>query len=463
MKQQNYIFEEIFTDQNMESKLIVKNFGPIKEVELVLKNVNVFIGPQATGKSALAKVYTIFKAPRKFFYKKDSEKGIIVIDNEKASKEVPDVFSEYNINSFLTPETEISFESELHTIKYVNGALEYVPKLFNKLNYIEGLCTDFDTNQKIIATKFQELCNKFIFLGARATRVILGSSKPATVFIKDEDLEEINSVQCKELIEESRELEDQLSSNTAIYIPAERNLASIVKKAALNLIKNNAPIPKHILSFGAELEKLSIREIELDFIQKNLKYRIVNGEDKIYINDDKFISLEEAASGIQSVIPVLASILDKKDVNHRSFVIEEPELNLFPFAQYKLINFLELNRKDPIFEWEDYGTIHTYTTHSPYVLSSLNNLLYAHKVKSIMSEKRDKSKPIVEEITRIEETVSKIITASLSPNSFTAYQICDGYAKSIFNQDTGLIEENYIDESTDKINDDFEALMELTK
>ncbi len=50
----------------MQSQLLVKNFGPINSVDLDLRNVNVFIGPQASGKSALAKIYTIFKAPRKF-------------------------------------------------------------------------------------------------------------------------------------------------------------------------------------------------------------------------------------------------------------------------------------------------------------------------------------------------------------------------------------------------------------
>ena len=57
----------------MESKLIVNNFGPIVHVDLDLKNVNVFIGQQATGKSALAKIYTIFNAPRKFFYKIEAD------------------------------------------------------------------------------------------------------------------------------------------------------------------------------------------------------------------------------------------------------------------------------------------------------------------------------------------------------------------------------------------------------
>ena len=76
---QKFIDEKI-----MESRLIVKNFGPIKEVNLDLRNVNVFIGPQSTGKSALAKIYTIFKAPRKFFYKIDPENKILNINNEKA-------------------------------------------------------------------------------------------------------------------------------------------------------------------------------------------------------------------------------------------------------------------------------------------------------------------------------------------------------------------------------------------
>ncbi|MFK7948849.1 MAG: AAA family ATPase, partial [Saprospiraceae bacterium] len=32
-------------------KLIIKNFGPIKDVKLEIKDFMVFIGPQASGKS----------------------------------------------------------------------------------------------------------------------------------------------------------------------------------------------------------------------------------------------------------------------------------------------------------------------------------------------------------------------------------------------------------------------------
>ncbi|MEO7801731.1 MAG: AAA family ATPase, partial [Ginsengibacter sp.] len=40
----------------MKEKLIIKNFGPIKSVEIELRMFNVLIGDQGTGKSTIAKV-----------------------------------------------------------------------------------------------------------------------------------------------------------------------------------------------------------------------------------------------------------------------------------------------------------------------------------------------------------------------------------------------------------------------
>ena len=44
-------------------KLIVKNFGPIKHLEIEVKQFNVFIGTTASGKSTAAKLVAIFKDP----------------------------------------------------------------------------------------------------------------------------------------------------------------------------------------------------------------------------------------------------------------------------------------------------------------------------------------------------------------------------------------------------------------
>ena len=46
----------------MNEKLIIRNFGPIKDVELDLRKINIFIGDQGTGKSTVAKVLYAVKS-----------------------------------------------------------------------------------------------------------------------------------------------------------------------------------------------------------------------------------------------------------------------------------------------------------------------------------------------------------------------------------------------------------------
>ncbi|HTC00164.1 MAG TPA: AAA family ATPase [Ferruginibacter sp.] len=462
---QTDIFVQNCCDNIMESKLIVKNFGPIKEVELDLRNVNVFIGPQSTGKSALAKIYTIFKAPRKFFYKIGTESSALVLDHEKAIKEFKDVFVEYNILSFLKDKTEIKFESELHIFEYKDKTICYEPKLFNTITALEGLSADFEINKDAIIEGLSNIADKFVFFNIGASKILLSKDELDNNSAHNREyLNNLNSDNCKRVFDLIKSQEADLSTNTALYIPAERSFSNIIKKSALNLIKNKVPIPEHILSFGAELEKLDIKEIDLDFIQKGLIYKNINDEDKIYFEDDQSIMLTEAASGIQSLVPILTSILNKINVFHKSFVIEEPELNLFPSAQYELIQCLESNRRDPIPLWEDFGSIHTYTTHSPYILSALNNLLYAHKVRQkLYSSSRPDTKSFTDHYKDCDVLIKKIVKEVINPASFTAYQIKDGHAELIFDRENGLIDDNYIDEATDVINEDFDKLMELTK
>ena len=43
-------------------KLIVKNFGAIRNIEIDLKDLTIFIGKTGTGKSTLAKLVSIFRS-----------------------------------------------------------------------------------------------------------------------------------------------------------------------------------------------------------------------------------------------------------------------------------------------------------------------------------------------------------------------------------------------------------------
>jgi hypothetical protein len=60
-----------------------------------------------------------------------------------------------------------------------------------------------------------------------------------------------------------------------------------------------------------------------------------------------------------------------------------------------------------------------------------------------------------------DERIGAVIGPDINPNNFTAYQIVNGGAQPIFNQETGLIDENYIDKVSDEMNDDFAKLMDI--
>lgn len=436
----------------MQSRLIVKDFGPIEFVDLDLRNVNVFIGPQASGKSALAKLYTIFKAPRKFL-KDDRFDFDIVAESQDVHWQFREVLEEYNISSFLKSETEIEFHSELHSISYRRGKIAYTPLLLNKIEVLEELKDNFEKNRAEIRKSISDLANNFIHFDIKVRLILKDSFKSDAFLVTSEKLAKLTEEQFSEIIKIIKTTEANLSTSAALYIPAERTFLNIIKNASLNLMLNNVPIPKHILAFGAEVEKASVKNIDLSFLKENLVYKNINGEDRIFTGAEHSIKLTEAASGIQSVLPVLIPILAHEDLaGHKSFVIEEPELNLFPIAQYELIKKLESLRFEP--HWEDFGSIHTYTTHSPYILSALNNLLYANKIKQSVIPSDDNA----EEIT---SKVEEIVSADINPYYFTAYQISNGKAESIFDRENGLIIDNFIDKSSDKLSDDFDALMEL--
>jgi hypothetical protein len=87
-------------------------------------------------------------------------------------------------------------------------------------------------------------------------------------------------------------------------------------------------------------------------------------------------------------------------------------------------------------------------THSPYVLSTLNILLYAHKVSSLNDDAKSKVSQFISEKTWID------------PNDFSAYYLENGIARDM-KSERGLISENEIDDISEEIAGEFDELLEL--
>jgi hypothetical protein len=125
--------------------------------------------------------------------------------------------------------------------------------------------------------------------------------------------------------------------------------------------------------------------------------------------------------------------------------LEEPETGIFPKTQYDIVKLLAWFANDPVlsFEW-------SITTHSPYILSSFNNLLQAWQVGSAVSEAARR---------RVERLIDQRYW--IDPCVFRAYCIADGKLESIMDEDTSLIDGKYLDSVSNEIGAQFDELLRI--
>ena len=119
-------------------------------------------------------------------------------------------------------------------------------------------------------------------------------------------------------------------------------------------------------------------------------------------------------------------------------VIEEPEAHLFPEAQKEISNLIAL-----MSNVENSQVI--ITTHSPYILASLNNLILAHKVGS--------------ENTIVEERINKNLW--INREKVYAALVTKGQVKDIIDNELNIIQQENIDSVSGTINDEFDFLFQF--
>lgn len=419
----------------MVERLQIQNFGPIKSVDIELTPIMVFIGNQATGKSTISKLIALFR-------------GWDFIFRET---QFQDLLLHYNISSYLTEETVIIFSSKAFTFEYK----EQQGKLLKTENHIYHTTkAHFEEQKKLNSNAINK---KFVLKELENIKSELTSSNPTK---ERED----------ELVKRQKELTLQLEQNELYqnalnafaheafklenyseYIPSERIFVSIASGLFMNLQNNKVPLPANLISFGAEFEKArtQLKKLDVDFLRVEYKYE--NNEDRIYVGKNKFIPFKESASGLQTILPMLLVIYYKTtdQFNGLTFIVEEPELNLFPITQKHLCNLLierctTYEKKSSKFMNEL-----VVTTHSPYILSALNNLLFAH----IIGTKRP------EIFNKIELVIPKKYW--INHKDFSAYTVEHGQVKSIIDTNTLLISESELDSASEEINSDFEHLMDI--
>tara|TARA_R110002049_G_scaffold70608_3_gene182355 strand:+ start:7711 stop:8946 length:1236 start_codon:yes stop_codon:yes gene_type:complete len=403
----------------LKEKLIIKNFGPIKSVDLDLGKITVLIGEQATGKSTVAKVLAVC---RYFSYIVNFSDKQNELDKFTNNLQFSNGLKDWGINDYLKKDSEIIYENHLYTFEFkTDHVIEH--ETLATPNDLKKEFFETHTRIKANSKSFEDLLNQLFSLR------------------KDEIENDFFELLSWTPNENFFRLNVKKVMDNPLFVPAERGFQSLS-------VGKDSLLPDAILDELAKINKI-VRgyNTDIDITPLNIIFRNENGLSKIKKSSNSdFHFLHLGASGYQSTIPVYLAVKFNNDLKinkGRTIIIEEPELNLFPLTQKKLVEFFigSINQYDNQF---------LLPTHSPYVLTTLSNLIYAHKIGSMGNGKFEKE---------VDSIISK--QAWINVNDIAVYYLNDGHPINMVNAEECIINLDNLDNVSEIINEEFDELLNI--
>ena len=386
----------------MKDLMIIRNFGPIENIEIKLKRINIFIGEQGVGKSTIAKLYSCLQDVFLHF--------MIMFGREQ--DKIKMIFSRYGIHTYFNANTYIEFYTSTGLI------IQYENEKF-KISHPE---VDEENIKAYIVELFQES--------------LVHSFNGAGLSLSD-NFDDLPDKEKEIVVSNMR---------TSFYLPAERGLVGCVSNSLSSLIMAKVPLSKMLLEYLSFFEKAKNEYPEYEIPFLGMTFKASKQEDKILIGN-KEVAFQYSSSGIQSIVPMLM-IVDyclKQDY-FNCFALEEPEINLFPTNQLELIRFIisKVNQKKGIENL-------IITTHSPYILSILNISILAGKLVAISPQLSDEVTSVLKPEFHLQSSEMEVFSLGKDVNGGIE-------CISIFDSATGLIKGNYLDAVSSIISDEFNKL-----
>ncbi|EMW7172850.1 AAA family ATPase [Vibrio fluvialis] len=421
-------------------RLILDEFITLKNIDVELNKLTVFIGPQASGKSILAKL---------FYYFNEFALDILfdcIKDNNRKQE-----LDNQLINKFKDLFSDVMWKD-----KSFNITFQYSDSHSITLNK--------PTERSTLKVELSEI-TKLFFVKSKKEFIKMQSESPlASLKSRRRDFNDFKF----DVMTEIHNGNELLCFNA--YIPAARAFFSVLSDRIFSAINesNTSDIMiaefGHVYNFSKEVQEKNISTSLLEQIKKEnaqhkenyddideLIYKVLKGK-YVQINGDDFLETEEGllsiahtSSGQQESLPLLLSMRMMTyfwRAYPQYYYIEEPEAHLFPEAQYDVLKIIALlssfsNQK------------HIVTTHSPYVLSAINNLI------------------CLSNVSKLENGFAKLYSNGFNPDmaidfsGVKAYSVNNGMVKSIIDEESGLIDADMIDSVSNVFGDEFDSLLDL--
>ncbi len=323
------------------SSVFVKNFGPIKEGSLEsggwidFSRVTAFCGPQGSGKSSVAKTYAFFSWLEKVLTRGDQRESAWV-----GGRKFPKSFVEFhNVGEYFRPETVLGYRGASYSFMWKNGEFEivrstevaaeylmpkimYVPAERNFMSVIEAVdrVKNIPQNLKAVTREFLDACRQFSD----------GIELPVNGFsFKYDKLNRIGRV--------------VLSDGSSVRL-----------SAASSGLQSMAPL----FLVSEYLYRQMLEEKDPTKSMSLAAYR------QMMDNVLNSLSIDELPDAISQGVAQFSAALTKRFIN----IVEEPEQNLFPTSQQKILfKLLEYVKGTPKF----LNNQLVLTTHSPYLVEYL--------------------------------------------------------------------------------------------
>lgn len=279
----------------MKEKLIIKNFGPIKSIDLDLGKITVLIGEQASGKSTVAKVLAIC---RYFSYIVNDSS---IINENYESEFVATALRDWGLNGYERNDSYINYISSDYSVEIISEKIE-IDKEFSFYRFFPKIEPKSD--------RFRDLLKSF--------------NKIKPIAEENSNIEIIWSIPHSFLMTDVK-----FVMNNPFYFPTERGLQSI-----FSLGKSSIPnLSDSLFNQFAELDQIARNfKNEVQIEPLNLTYKNQNGEGYFKIQgQSEFYKLSQGASGFQTLIPIILGVKYYNSLKRRNktFIVEEPEQNLF--------------------------------------------------------------------------------------------------------------------------------------
>lgn len=387
--------------------LVIRHFGPIKEVDMDLRRVNIIIGPQSSGKSTILKIACFCDW---------MERQIELTQN-------PDKYCDSNFfieNLIGFHKLEGYLQQETY-IRYENDAVSFDYSEKNKK------CT-FKWNE---AKRWKYKRTKIAYIPAERNLVAAIPNWYQVNMNKDNILDFMKEWEFarKAFLKGEQILDLPVKYEYNAYNQGDRIKLENGKELDLTVASSGlqalTPLYVMLRYLTSEYYKEAHTNVEQDMLRQNLH--------EVVAKECAGLTKGEQQNIIDTILTP----------HHTDLFVEEPEAHIFPSTQksfvYSLVEMLNGNVQHTCF----------LATHSPYILTAFNNIILAGETMAMSKEKADKVSVIMPK------------RQTLCYNEVAAFEMSNGRNHSIMDEDFRLISADAIDAASQEISNDFDYLLNI--